>query len=202
MKDCSAETISGFNAQISTIKELEETYQDQEFLVSLTVFNEEVDHLINTRNVNEIEQLNRHNYKPHGTTALLDAIGESARRIDMNFADQIAAHRVSVVVVVLTDGFENASVKYDYRTIASMIKKKENSDQWTFSFIGADIDAVYAARNLSIRKENIVSFNKRNMASMMANIDDSMRDYAHKKSKGITKRDLLDIIKEKDQRNS
>ena len=82
-----------------------------------------------------------------------------------------------------------------------MIQEKDYSDQWSFSFIGADIDAVYAARDLSIRKDNIISFNKRNMSQVIEGVNDSMKDYAHKKSQGITKKDLLDIIKKKDQRD-
>jgi len=200
MNNCRTETIEGFNAQISTIRELQDTYPDQEFIVSLTVFNEQVRHLISNRKVNDIRKLNRTNYVPNGMTALLDAIGESIARIDEKYADQIANQQVSVVMVILTDGYENASKRYDYHTISSLIREKDFSDQWSFSFIGADIDAVYAARDLSIRKENIISFSKNNMSSTIDNVNESMRDYAHKKSQGITKKDLLDIIKNKDQR--
>ena len=200
MSDCRTETIAGFNTQLNTIKELQDTYSNQKFLVSLTIFNHQVNHLINNKLINKIKSLNLETYHPRGTTALLDAIGESINIIDNKFAKQIEAKQVSVVVVVLTDGYENASVNYGYQNISSLIKEKEYSDQWTFSFIGADINAMHAARNLNIREENIISFNKKNMSYIMNEVNASMRDYAHKKSQGITKKDLLDIIKNKDQR--
>ena len=200
MSDCRTETIAGFNTQLNTIKELQDTYSNQKFLVSLTIFNHQVNHLISNKLINKIKPLNLETYHPRGTTALLDAIGESINIIDNKFAEQIEAKQVSVVVVVLTDGYENASVNYGYQNISSLIKEKEYSDQWTFSFIGADINAMHAARNLNIREENIISFNKKNMSYIMNEVNASMRDYAHKKSQGITKKDLLDIIKNKDQR--
>jgi uncharacterized protein YegL len=200
MSDCRTETIAGFNTQLNTIKELQDTYSNQKFLVSLTIFNHQVNHLISNKLINKIKSLNLETYHPRGTTALLDAIGESINIIDNKFAEQIEAKQVSVVVVVLTDGYENASVNYGYQNISSLIKEKEYSDQWTFSFIGADINAMHAARNLNIREENIISFNKKNMSYIMNEVNESMRDYADKKSQGITKKDLLDIIKNKDQR--
>jgi len=200
MSDCRTETIAGFNTQLNTIKELQDTYSNQKFLVSLTIFNHQVNHLISNKLINKIKPLNLETYHPRGTTALLDAIGESINIIDNKFAEQIEAKQVSVIVVVLTDGYENASVNYGYQNISSLIKEKEYSDQWTFSFIGADINAMHAARNLNIREENIISFNKKNMSYIMNEVNTSMRDYAHKKSQGITKKDLLDIIKNKDQR--
>ena len=42
MKDVVKSTIEGYNKQMSTIKQLEEKYSDQEFSVSLTTFNEQV----------------------------------------------------------------------------------------------------------------------------------------------------------------
>ena len=199
MNDCRTETIAGFNAQISTIRELQETYQDQEFLTSLTVFNQNVDHKIEACTVDQLKTLDHNSYVPNGMTALLDGIGESILKTDRKFGELIDNEQASVVVVIITDGYENASQRFDYRTVASMIKEKEHSGQWSFSFIGADIDAVHASRELNLKKQNVHSYDKANIFGIMNDVSESMREYSYQKSKGITKKDLMDIIKKKNE---
>ena len=108
----------------------------------------------------------------------------------------------SVVVVIITDGYENASQRFDYRTVASMIQEKEHSGQWSFSFIGADIDAIHASRELNLKKQNVRSYAKKDFGGMMNDVSESMREYSYQKSKGITKKDLMDIIKKKNEDRS
>ena len=199
MNDCRTETIAGFNAQISTIRELQETYQDQEFLTSLTVFNQRVDHKIEACTVDQLKTLDHNSYVPNGMTALLDGIGESILKTDRKFGELIDNEQASVVVVIITDGYENASQRFGYRTVASMIKEKEHSGQWSFSFIGADIDAVYASKELHLKKQNVHSYDKANIFGIMNDVSESMREYSYQKSKGITKKDLMDIIKKKNE---
>ena len=202
MEGCRTETIAGFNAQISTIRELQETYKDQEFLTSLTVFNQRVDHKIEACPVKKLQTLDRKTYVPSGMTALLDGIGESILKTDRKFGELIDSEQASVVVVIITDGYENASQRFDYRTVASMIQEKEHSGQWSFSFIGADIDAIHASRELNLKKQNVRSYAKKNFGGMMEDVSESMREYSYQKSKGITKKDLMDIIKKKNEDRS
>ena len=202
MEDCRAETIAGFNAQISTIRELQETYKDQESLTSLTVFNQHVDHKIEACAVDQLKTLDHNSYVPNGMTALLDGIGESILKTDRKFGELIDNEKASVVVVIITDGYENDSQRFDYRTVASMIQEKEHSGQWSFSFIGADIDAIHASRELNLKKQNVRSYDKTNICGMMEDVSESMREYSYQKSKGITKKDLMDIIKKKNEDRS
>ena len=77
----------------------------------------------------------------------------------------------------------------------------DETGKWTFSFLGADLDAVRASDQLNIRRENIISFNKSNYADMMDQVSESIRSYEHMKSMGNYKNDLFDEISEKDQRD-
>jgi hypothetical protein len=50
--------------------------------------------------------------------------------------------KMSVVMVILTDGIENASREFTYHTtIKRTIKALEETEKWSFTFLGADIDA-------------------------------------------------------------
>jgi hypothetical protein len=82
-----------------------------------------------------------------------------------------------------------------------MIKELDKTGKWTFSFLGADLDASQASDSLNIHPENIISFSKENYAGMMDQMSSSIRKYENMKSAGKMTSMLFDDIEEKDQRN-
>lgn len=201
MGNCRATTINGFNNQLETIKKLQTEFPDQIFEVSLTIFDDAVEQLFSQVRLNAFENLTPSMYRPGGCTALLDAIGIAINQIRINNESQILNDEMSVVMVILTDGMENASREFTFHTIARTIKDLEETEKWTFTFLGADIDAFHTSKMLNIRAENVVSFNKGDMNEMMNDISNGMREYSESKSKGKTKKDFLDFIIKKDRRN-
>jgi hypothetical protein len=201
MSNCRETTLNGFNAQLETIKNLQSEFPEQLFEVSLTIFDEAVDHVLTHVEANNFEYLTFDKYRPSGTTALLDAIGTSINQIRITNETNILNDNMSVVMVILTDGMENASREFTYHQIASTIAKLENTEKWTFTFLGADIDAVHTSKMLNIREENVISFNKSGMKEMMNDISEGMHLYSKSKASGVTKKDFLDFISNKNRRN-
>jgi len=201
MMSCRESTIIGFNKQLDTIKELQAEFPDQEFSVSLTVFDNDIENVFNQTDLKSFEKLTPQMYIPSGCTALLDAIGMSINKIRITNEHKIIKDEMSVVMVILTDGMENASREFNYHEIAAMIKTLDDTGKWTFTFLGADIDAIHTSKMLNIRAENVISFNKADMGDMMADVSFGMREYSRSKFKGQTKRDFLDFIIKKDRRN-
>ena len=200
MSNCTETTISGFNAQVETIKKLQEEFPEQEFEVSLTIFDDVIDHVQSHVAINNFESLSNARYTPRGATALLDAIGMSINQIRITNETKILNNEMSIVMVILTDGMENASREFTYHQIAKTIAELEATEKWNFTFLGADIDAIHTSKMLNIRSENVVSFNKLDMNYMMDDISEGMRQYSQSKSEGVTKKDFLDFIKNKDRR--
>ena len=200
MSNCTETTINGFNAQVETIKKLQEEFPEQEFEVSLTIFDDVIDHVQSHVAINNFESLSRSRYNPRGATALLDAIGMSINQIRISNETKILNNEMSIVMVILTDGMENASREFTFHQIAKMIKELEATDKWTFTFLGADIDAMHTSKMLNIRSENVMSFNKGDMNQIMDEVSEGMRRYSYSKSNGDTKKDLLDFIQDKDRR--
>ena len=194
-------TIEGFNSQLKTLQELKKESQDNEYIVSVTYFEDEVMDIVKFAPIEEIQLLSRENYRPGGMTALLDGIGKSIQAIRRKYDQEIREDLASVVIVILTDGGENASKFYTRNLIAETIKELDATGKWTFSFLGADLDAVSASDNLNIRKENIISFSKGNYDKVMHQMSSSIRNYENMKSAGNMKSNLFDDIDEKDQRN-
>jgi hypothetical protein len=148
--------------------------------MGLTTFNDNVQHVYFQQNPNKMVLLNYENYRPSGGTALLDAVGETITEIER----QIAASLIptTAIIVILTDGYENASKKYNLVNIRNMISKLEETDKWTFSFIGATLDAVDVAASMSIKSQNSFSFEKTQMKNAVWDkLDRSVSSYFTKK---------------------
>ena len=204
MHDCINTTINGFNEQMQMIRSLKKKYPEQEFVVSLTTFNQGVHFDINQEDPNNTKELtainNLYNYKkdenlisylPNGMTALYDAIGMSVNNI-LKFAnEEINNDQATVVVVIITDGHENASVKYTYRQIQSMIKELELSDNWTFSYLSNTPDAIDYAMGMNIKKENAIRYRKATMKEDYDDIKISMVSYFDSKENNIKKKKFI-----------
>ncbi len=201
MSGSEAQTIEGFNAQLLTLQRLRNEFPENEYVVSVTYFEDEVMDIIKFQSVENIALLNRDNYKPGGLTALLDGMGKSITAVKDKYGREIENDQASVVIVVLTDGGENASKFYTRPLIAEMIKELDATGKWTFSFLGADFDAVRASQDLNIRRENIMSFSKANYSAMMADMSNSIVEYERQKSSGNMKQDLFDMFQDKDRRD-
>lgn len=201
MAGSEAQTIEGFNSQLLTLQRLKSEFPENEYVVSVTYFEDEVMDIIKFQSVENVALLNRENYKPGGLTALLDGMGKSITAVKEKYGRDLENDEASVVVVVLTDGGENASKFYTRPLIAEMIKDLDATGKWTFSFLGADFDAVRASQDLNIRPENIMSFDKVEYSAMMADMSDSIVEYERQKSSGNMKKDLFDIFKNKDRRD-
>ena len=105
-------------------------------------------------------------------------------------------------MVIITDGYENASQYFDYHEISKMIGRLDETGKWTFSFLGADFDAIHTSKMMNIREENVMNFSKGKYKSMMYDLKESISDHAYEKRKGNLKRDIFDKFRVKDRRNN
>jgi len=201
MDSCRVATINGFNAQIKIIRSLKNEFPNQEYKVSLTTFNGGIDHLFRDAPADFVPELHGANYYPEGSTSLLDAIGFCINKINEAHQDDIHNDEASVVVVILTDGQENTSRYFTYHQISAMIRHLEDTGKWSFSFIGADIDAFHTSQMLSIKQENVMAFDKKDMNQMMMDVGESMRQYSASKHAGNVKASIFDIFDKKDRRS-
>jgi hypothetical protein len=89
------------------------------------------------------------------------------------------------VIVILTDGEENSSNLFTLMDIKSAISRLQETGKWTFSFIGANLNAVEVAISMAIKQQNSYVFEKSNMKSALFDrLSSSMSNYMEKKSKG------------------
>jgi len=191
MSDCVNETISGFNEQMQMIKDLQRRYPEQEFYLSLTTFNHLIDHSFRECLINEVKELTPNSYIPDGGTALLDAIGESVINLKASKNEEFEGDEATAVVVILTDGHENASKIFKLDAIRNMIRELEASNCWTFSFLGSTADAIDVAVSMNIRRQNSAQFSKDEIHHSIKSLASSLDIYANKKKRGTKPKDFL-----------
>lgn len=154
MSSCRAATIEAFNGFISGQRN-----GPDEAVVSLYHFDHEYEPVYEGRDVESAPHLNDRNFVPRGSTALLDAIGRTIDAIGARLSNTPEHRRPSkVVVVIMTDGEENASKEYTRKRIFDMIHHQEDKYHWTFVYMGANQDAYAEAGQMGFSHANSSNF--------------------------------------------
>ena len=147
------DAIGGFNSFLDNQRKEAGTA-----VLSMTLFDQEQLHPYASVPLPGVPAFTRSTYVPRGSTALFDAIGSTLTATATRRAASTRASRPqSVVVAILTDGHENASVHYSRDAIAAMIDERR-AEGWQFVFLGADQAAFDAARQMNIAMEDVALF--------------------------------------------
>ena len=158
MSDCINQTLKGLASQRKEILAIANEFPEQEIRVGLTVFDHNINIKYRNLSVTELSKMDSFEYRPNGQTALLDAIG-------MSVADtqRLMGNEDSAVMIILTDGYENASKEYTHDKIKNLIQTKEATGKWSFTYLGATLDAVEIAKSMNFKEENSFAFEKKSM---------------------------------------
>ena len=148
METIADDTRGGFNAFLDDQRDEAGTAT-----VTLYDFNTNVDRVYARYPVADAPELDDENYRPGGRTALHDAI---TRAVDETAEDVGAVDPAErpdkVIVVVLTDGKENAS-ETSGDAVRGRVEHRQEADDWEFLFIGANQDAVLTAEGMGIGRD-------------------------------------------------
>lgn len=101
-----------------------------------------------------IQQVGEIRLIPRGGTPLLDAIGRAVSHLE---AHQAKTPPEMTVAIIITDGQENASEEWTKDRIRARITELEKRN-WTFLFLGANIDAFGEAHGMAIPTAGVMNF--------------------------------------------
>ena len=150
MQGLEKETIKGFNTFLKSQKK-----QERKAHITTILFDDQIEFLHDHENIKKVKKITNQDYYVRGMTALLDAVGlgisKMIKRQKKGKADQ-------VIVVISTDGYENASRFYSYSQIQEMINLEKEKYGWEFIFLGARIDAIHEAEKIGIQADRAVKF--------------------------------------------
>jgi len=149
MDKIKSETIGGFNEYLKILKN---DGSSKSALFALTKFNsDKIEVVYDGIPLENVELLSDQNYHPAAITPLYDAIGKTINVLKREHEES------PVLVVIQTDGQENASREFTKQMVKDLIEERQKSG-WTFAFLGADIDAYTASSGIGISKGNTAKY--------------------------------------------
>lgn len=166
MQSIHTETVAGFNAFLAG-----QQINGADARLTLVQFDDRdlADTLIDDMPIREVLSLRGRDFRPRGTTPLLDATAHLIARAKAH-AEQSAATPVGagdgaavaapaeeVVVVTITDGLENASREFTRQAVRDLVAEREAAG-WTFVFLSAGLDAYDEARSFGYRDGSVQSW--------------------------------------------
>ena len=154
MSGLEGDTIGGFNSLIEKQKSIE-----GRCFVTTVLFDSDFERIHDRVDLSEIPAMTEKDYYVRGCTALLDAIGSTIRHIAKihKYArpEDVPEH---TTFVIMTDGMENASRRFDSDTVKKMIELEKEKYGWEFLFLAANIDAVETASRVGIRADRAANY--------------------------------------------
>lgn len=151
MQSCWDDTIGGYNSFL-------EGQKGQGGTMTLIQFDHETLESYKDVPIDEVKPLDKDTYCPRGSTALLDAIGKVIKDGGDNR-----------IVIILTDGYENASHTYTKAHIKDLITNKEK-EGWQFMYLGANQDAFAEGESMGIAPGRTLNFDVNKTPQLFATL--------------------------------
>lgn len=146
------DTIGSFNQMLEKQKR-----EPGEAYITTALFSDQCDILYSHTPIRETEELTEQDYYIGGNTALFDAIGKVFHQTDSLLEGREGDYEEKVLVFIITDGMENASVQYGRQQIKKLIEEKQKKG-WVILFFGTDMEMIKLAEDTGIRKENTTCY--------------------------------------------
>lgn len=163
MSGLESDTIGGFNSLLEKQKK-----EEGEAVVTTVLFDDRYQLLHDRINIKGIASITDKDYYVRGSTALLDAVGNTINKIvNIHKHTAIEERAGHVMFVITTDGMENASHEFDYDKVGQMIEHQKSKYGWEFIFLGANIDAVATAKRFSIDENRAANYHADGEGTML-----------------------------------
>ena len=152
--------LDNYNEQLASLKR-KSNESGIETYVTLVEFDNKIKTKYENKLISEIQS--EKNYWTCGTTSLNDAIFNATSLLKKSMKDDTCKDK-SALIIIMTDGYENSSVEFAGSKGKNLIKKEieklEKTGEWTFTFMGANIDVQDIAVNgYGMSVGNTMSFN-------------------------------------------
>ncbi len=165
-------TIDNYNEQIGTLKRLQKEYPDQKYIVSLVIFDDVIETVIDNKPVDDVQPLTESTYVPRGMTALRDAMGTAIANLKIKHGAILEEKKDSTeaCIVVLTDGEENASKEYTAEKLKTLVNEANAKKNWSVMFVGANEKSVLEAKSYGVASGNIANASYSNAGMYTASV--------------------------------
>lgn len=163
-------TLATMNEHIRMVQRLEEGDEKIRFMMGINDFSSDIRVLSSVKPAEKVAPIQLSEYVLRDTTALFDAIGETTRSLEKRFSKELQKGKAKILVMILTDGIENCSRKWNIQAIAERLQALESTGMWSFDFVGADfnvetLESHFGLKNATYRHASKSDFSKFEYAS-------------------------------------
>ena len=146
MSGVTGQTIHGCNETLNGIRTTACEDKEQRQFVSIYCFDTtNPRYIFQNIPIEEVRDLTSTDYCPNACTPLYDAIGFTVSHLKDIATDSNSIGKVTII----TDGYENASKKWNHSSVVELIEGLKKKG-WLFTFMGANIDVENTSRSLGI----------------------------------------------------
>jgi len=185
MESIRDDTIGGFNAFLSS-----QQAEPGEATLTLVQFDSQDPYEVihHFKPIAEVPPLTRQTFVPRASTPLLDALGRGINDLEQSLGQKAEDERPArVVMVIITDGQENASREFRKEQIEKMIRDKQAKLDWQFVFLSADLAAIEEALSSGVSPSSAMAFDKdaRGTQAAWSSASARIADYRAERSQGV-----------------
>ena len=133
-----------------------------------------------------LKHLTPENYKPYGNTPMYDGIGLAITELE-GMANPVYKDQAFLVIVV-TDGQENASYEWSGPQLSQKIVELQNTGLWTFTVLGTNVDLAELSRVTGIPVANTYTYSNDSVGynSASNSLGHSTQGYLRSRGAGAT----------------
>jgi uncharacterized protein YegL len=188
MNPIQSQTITAFNEFVDGQKNAS-AEAGEGFLTLIKFESPHIKTVYEKRPLAEVPYLNKETYVPGGGTNLNDAIGQAVSSINEILTPLSEEQRPGVIVMIMTDGQENASMNFSTHDIKNIVSAAEKAD-WTFTFLGANIDPFAVGVAYGMRENNTLAYSTSKMGDTMSIASAAINNMRFMKSSGSSTEQL------------
>lgn len=175
METCKRATETSFDELIARQRS-----EPGEAIVTLSIFDDEYENVYTSVPIANVGPLS---LVPRYMTAMLDAVGRFITEIGEHLATLPEEQRPGhVILLIMTDGMENASTEWTYDSVKKLITQQREKYNWTFMFLGANIDAVHVGDRIGVPQRMAMTYSADDDVAVHAAYASAAREIAYSRS--------------------
>ena len=153
MESMGDKVVEGFN-QFICEQQAAQKQSNRSVKLTTIVFDDSLSILHDRMDITKVEPCTKKMFEPRGMTALFDAVFVACQMMDIN-------HKTSkgkVLLVILTDGQENASKEITSHHDFNKLVRKKRKQGWEFVFLAANQDAIATGNSFGFSRNACLTF--------------------------------------------
>ena len=173
------DTITNYNKLISEQRELSNDCTVSTVIFQGT-FDFDIDCVSYRDHIDNVKMLDSNSYCPTGSTPLYDAVCITMDKIGESLAATPEKDRPdNVMVVIITDGVENSSVRFTSKDVKNRIEHQRTKYSWDFNFIGTNIEVEEVAQNIGITIDSAFAYDNstEGISAVYTSLSKSINDF-------------------------